>query len=71
LFQAALKVARRVAGETPSSSAAVSIPSVAWPTSPSRSSSGSTTKSTLVIGAGEMAEETLRYLQDQGARQLA
>jgi glutamyl-tRNA reductase len=27
-------------------------------------------KQTLVIGAGEMAEETLRYLQEEGARQI-
>ncbi len=27
-------------------------------------------KRTLVIGAGEMAEETLQYLKDQGARDV-
>ncbi|MFH1918999.1 MAG: glutamyl-tRNA reductase [Planctomycetota bacterium] len=70
LFQAALKVARRVAGETAIHERRVSIPSVAVADFASQIFERFDDKNTLVIGAGEMAEETLRYVQDQGTRDV-
>jgi glutamyl-tRNA reductase len=69
-FQAALKVARRVAGETALHQRRVSIPSVAVADFAQQIFERFDDKNTLVIGAGETAEETLRYLQDQGARDV-
>lgn len=68
MFQAALKAARRVAGETTIQQRRVSIPSVAVADFAQQIFERFDDKRILVIGAGEMAEETLRYLQDQGAR---
>ncbi len=70
VFQAALKVARRVAHETMIHQRRVSIPSVAVGDFAQQIFERFDDKQTLVIGAGEMAEETLKYLQDQGARQI-
>jgi len=69
-FQAALKAARRVAGETAVHQRRVSIPSVAVADFAQQIFERFDDKKTLVIGAGETAEETLRYLQDQGARDV-
>jgi len=69
-FQAALKVARRVAGETAIHQRRVSIPSVAVADFAQQIFERFDDKSTLVIGAGEMAEETLRYLREQGACEI-
>ncbi|MGQ9574297.1 MAG: glutamyl-tRNA reductase [Thermoguttaceae bacterium] len=69
-FQAALKTARRVAGETAIQQRRVSIPSVAVADFAQQIFERFDDKKTLVIGAGEMAEETLRYLKDQGAQDL-
>lgn len=66
-FQAALHVARRVAGETALHQRRVSIPSVAVLDFAQQVFERFDDKQTLVVGAGEMAEETLRYLQDAGA----
>jgi len=71
MFQAALKVARRIAGETAIHQRRVSIPSVAVADFAQQIFERFDDKNTLVIGAGEMAEETLRYLQDQGAHHVA
>ena len=70
LFEAAARVARRVAGETALHQRRVSIPSVAVADFAQQIFERFDDKKTLVIGAGEMAEETLRYLRDQGARDL-
>jgi glutamyl-tRNA reductase len=70
LFQAALRVARRVAGETPLHRHRVSIPSVAIADFASRIFERFDDKRVLVIGAGKMAQETLHYLVDAGARQI-
>ena len=67
-FQAALHVARRVASETAIHQRRVSIPSVAVADFAQQIFERFDDKETLVIGAGEMAEETLRYLRDEGAR---
>ncbi len=69
-FQAALRVARRVATETTIHQRRVSIPSVAVADFAQQIFERFDDKHTVVIGAGEMAEETLRYLQDEGARQI-
>lgn len=70
LFQGALKVARRVATETAIQQHRVSIPSVAVADFAQQIFERFDDKRTLVIGAGEMAEETLRYLCDEGARDV-
>lgn len=69
-FQAALRVARRVTGETALHRHRVSIPSVAIADFASRIFERFDDKRVLVIGAGEMADETLRYLRDAGASQF-
>ena len=69
-FQAAIRVARRVATETAIHQRRVSIPSVAVADFARQIFERFDDKETLVIGAGEMAEETLRYLRDEGARKI-
>ena len=70
LFQAAMRVARRVTNETTLHRHRVSIPSVAIADFASRVFERFDDKRVLVIGAGKMAQETLRYLTDVGARHL-
>ena len=70
VFQRASKVARRVATETAIHKRRVSIPSVAIADFARQVFERFDDKVTLVIGAGEMAEETLRYLQDFGATDI-
>lgn len=65
-FQAANRVAKRVASETAIHEKRVSIPSVAVADYASRFFERFDDKNVLVIGAGEMGEETLRYLIDVG-----
>lgn len=69
-FQAALRVARRVATETAIHQRRVSIPSVAVADFAQQIFERFDDKQALVIGAGEMAEETLRYLKDEGVREI-
>jgi glutamyl-tRNA reductase len=69
-FQAALRVARRVASETPLHRHRVSIPSVAIADFASRIFERFDDKRVLVIGAGKMAQETLQYLVDAAARHI-
>lgn len=69
-FQAAIRVARRVANETDLHRHRVSIPSVAVAEFASRVFERFDDKRVLVIGAGEMAQETLQYLTDAGARRI-
>ncbi|MEX2176271.1 MAG: glutamyl-tRNA reductase [Pirellulaceae bacterium] len=69
-FQAALRVAKRVATETAIQQKRVSIPSVAVGDFASQLFETLADKQILVIGAGEMGEETLRYLLDQGASNI-
>jgi glutamyl-tRNA reductase len=70
VFQAALRVARRVASETSLHRHRVSIPSVAIADFASRIFERFDDKRVLVIGAGKMAQETLQYLVDAGTRQI-
>jgi len=70
-FQSALRVARRVANETALHKHRVSIPSVAIADFAARIFERFDDKRVLVIGAGKMAQETLHYLADAGACQIA
>ena len=70
VFQTALRVARRVAGETAIHRRRVSVPSVAVGDFARQIFERFDNKRALVIGAGEMAEETLRYLREEGVRQI-
>lgn len=69
-FQAAVKVARRVATETGIHQRRVSIPSVAVADFAKQIFERFDDKTALILGAGEMAEETLRYLRDEGNRDV-
>jgi glutamyl-tRNA reductase len=70
LFQTALRVAKRVASETAINERRVSIPSVAVGDFARTIFERFDDKKVLIIGAGEMGEETLRYLRDEGARDI-
>lgn len=70
LFQRALAVSARVRAETRLSEGRVSIASVAVGDFGRSIFDHFRDKCVLVLGAGEMAEETLRYLQGDGIGQL-
>lgn len=70
LFQSANHVAKRVAAETAIHRKRVSVPSVAVTEYAKRLFETFENKRVLVIGAGEMAEETLHYLIDEGAQDI-
>ncbi len=69
-FQAALRVAKRVGTETTIHHRRVSVASVAVADFARQIFERFDNKEVLVIGAGETAEETLRYLVDEGAKRL-
>ena len=69
-FQAAMRVAKRVQTETSIHEKRVSIPSIAVADYASRFFERFDDKMILVIGAGEMAKETLAYLVDKKADQI-
>lgn len=69
-FQAAIRVAKRVATETAIQQKRLSIPSVAVADFAKQFFERFDDKRILVIGAGEMGEETLRYLIDEAARDI-
>ena len=70
VFQRARFVAKRVANETTINQKRVSIPSVAVADYASQVFERFDDKKVLVIGAGEMGEETLVYLKDAGATDI-
>ena len=70
LFQRAIKVSSRVRTETKLSEGRVSVASVAVGDFAKGIFERFEDKTVLVIGAGEMAEETLRYLKEEGARKI-
>lgn len=70
LFQRALNVAKRVRTDTRLAEGRVSIASVAVGDFGKRIFDRFDDKVVLVIGAGEMAIETLRYLQHEGVRHV-
>ncbi len=69
-FQRATAVARRVANETTIQRRRVSVPSVAISEIASEFFERFDDKKILLIGAGEMGMETMRYLQDAGAKRM-
>ncbi len=71
VFQTAIHVAKRVANETAINQRRVSIPSVAVADFAKQIYERFDDKQVLVIGAGAMGEETLRYLMAEGARDIA
>lgn len=70
VFQRALHVAKRVASETSINENRVSIASIAVAGFARDVFETFDDKNVLLIGAGEMAEETLTYLHDEGARRI-
>lgn len=70
LFQRALNVSKRVRTETALAEGRVSIASVAVGEFGRRIFDRFDDKTALVIGAGEMATETVRHLQEAGVREL-
>jgi glutamyl-tRNA reductase len=70
VFQSALRVAKRVASETALHEKRVSIPSVAVGDFAREIFDHFDDKQVLVIGAGEMADETLTYLRAEGVRRI-
>lgn len=70
VFQAAIRVAKRVASETAINQRRVSIPSVAVADYAKGLFEVFDDKQVLVIGAGEMGDETLTYLIAEGAKQI-
>lgn len=70
-FQTAFKTAKRVSVETGIFKRRVSIPSVAVVDFALNIFERLNDKKTLVLGAGEMAEETLKYLADFGAHAIS
>jgi glutamyl-tRNA reductase len=70
MFQAALRTAKRVATETALGRERVSIPSVAVADFAAGVFERFDDKRVLLVGAGKMAAETLRYLREAGARDL-
>ena len=69
-FQTAFKTAKRVSVETGVFKRRVSIPSVAVVDFALNIFERLNDKKTFVLGAGEMAEETLKYLADFGAKSV-
>jgi len=70
MFQAALRTAKRVTSETAIGRDRLSIPSVAVADFARGVFERFDDKRVLLIGAGKMAQETLRYLRDGGARDV-
>lgn len=70
MFQGAIHVSSRVRTETRLAEGRVSIASVAVGEFGKSIFDRFDDKSVLIIGAGEMAEETLRYLQSEGVRRI-
>ena len=70
VFQSAIQVARRVANETSLHSNRVSVPSVAVNVLAKQIFERLDNKRILVIGAGDMANETLTYLKGEGGSDI-
>lgn len=70
LFQSAIRVSGRVRTETRLAEGRVSIASVAVGDFAKSIFDSFSDKLVLIIGAGEMAEETLRYLKDEGVTEI-
>lgn len=71
MFQGAIRVSARVRSETRLAEGRVSIASVAVSEFGRSIFDRFDDKQVLILGAGEMAEETLRYLCDEGVRHVS
>ncbi len=71
MFQGAIRVSARVRSETRLSEGRVSIASVAVADFGRSIFDRFDDKHVLILGAGEMAEETLRYLCDEGVKEIS
>lgn len=71
LFQHASHTAKRVSNETEIHRRRISVPSVAVSEIATEFFERLDDKQVLVIGSGEMGEETLRYLVDAGAKRIS
>ncbi len=70
VFQAAIRVARRVSNDTDIHTNRVSVPSVAIGVLAKQIFERLDNKRILIIGAGEMADETLTYIRSDGGRKI-
>lgn len=70
LFQSAMSIAGKVRTETKLSEGRISIASVAVGEFGKSIFERFDNKTVLILGAGEMAEETLRYLKDEGVQDI-
>lgn len=70
LFQRAMRVSARVRNETALAEGRVSVASVAVGDFGKSIFDRFDDKTVVVIGAGEMAQETLRYLKEEGVREI-
>ncbi len=70
LFQSAMSIGGKVRTETKLSEGRISIASVAVGEFGKGIFERFDNKTVLILGAGEMAEETLRYLKDEGVHQI-
>ncbi len=70
LFERAFNVSKRIRTETRLAEGRVSIASVAVGEFGKTIFERFDDKQVLIIGAGQMAEETLRYLRDEGAKEI-
>ncbi len=70
VFQRAIRTAKRIASETRIHERRISVPSVAISDLATQIFERFDDKNILVIGAGEMAEETLTYLAAHGAKRI-
>lgn len=68
VFQSAIRVARRISNETEIHTNRVSVPSVAIGVLAKQIFERLDNKKILILGAGEMAEETLRYAIQEGGK---
>ena len=69
-FQRATAVARRITNETEIHRRRISVPSVAVSEVATQFFERFDDKRILLIGAGDMGTETLKYLTDAGAKQI-
>lgn len=70
VFQSAIRVARRISNETDIHANRVSVPSVAIGVLAKQIFERLDNKRVLIIGAGDMAEETLNYVLAEGGRDI-
>lgn len=70
VFQSAIRVARRISNETEIHTNRVSVPSVAIGVLAKQIFERLDNKRVLIIGAGEMADETLNYVVAEGGKDI-